>query len=67
MQYQALFYQKNDEKYSRLLPATVMIGTLRVNHCYLILGQNTSKEDRLGSGAGLGIVQLKVFCFIHSV
>ena len=31
MKYQALFYQKNNEKYSRLSSAAVVIGTLRVN------------------------------------
>ena len=34
MKYKALFYQKNNEKYSRLLSAAVVIGTLRVKtHC----------------------------------
>ena len=31
MKYQALFYQKNNEKYPRLLSAAVVLGALRVN------------------------------------
>ena len=30
MKYQALFYQKNNEKYSRLSSAAVVVGALRV-------------------------------------
>ena len=35
MKYQALFYQKNNEKYSRLWFAAVAVGALRVNTVYL--------------------------------
>ena len=31
MKYQVLFYQKSNEKYSRLFSAVVVIGALRVN------------------------------------
>ena len=31
MKYQVLFYQNNNEKYSRLLSGAVVIGALRVN------------------------------------
>ena len=37
MKYQALFYQKNNEKYSKLSSAAVVIGALRVKHLPLLL------------------------------
>ena len=42
MKYQALFYQKNNEKYSRLSSAAVVIGALRVNSDLLCLFQVAS-------------------------
>ena len=35
MKYQALFYQKNNEKYSRLSSAVVVIGALKVNFRFI--------------------------------
>ena len=37
MKYQALFYQKNNEKNSRLSSAAVVIGTLRVKQIAVII------------------------------